>query len=139
MDLELNINIADIFHINNIIFGNNSRGEQVRGHLLTSSNTRNRSNMLSIKPDSGDEFYHNKVQQESNNMVKDEPVVMSDSPQLEYTTSQEKHLALARWLIQTQTWGKNIIKILCPSLVKTLWITTRTYSTFNWIMILIRP
>jgi len=103
MDLELNINIADRFYVNNIIFGNNSRGEQVKGHLLTSSNTRNRSNMPSIKPDSGDEFYHNKVQQESNNMVKDEPVVMSDSPQLEYTTSQEKHLALARWLTQTQT------------------------------------
>jgi len=100
--LELNINIANRFHVNNIIFGNNSRGEQVRGHLLTSSNTKNRSNMPSIKLDSGDEFYHNKVQRESDNMVKDKPVVMSDSSQLEYTIPQEKYLVSARWLMQIQ-------------------------------------
>ena len=59
----------------------------MRGYSLTSSNTRNRSNTPSIEPDSGDEFYYDKVQQESDNMVKNELVVILDSLQLEYTTS----------------------------------------------------
>jgi len=79
MALELNINMANGFHINNIIFSNSSGGEQVRGHSLTSSNTRNRFNTPSIEPDSGDKFYYDKVQQESDNIIKDEPVVMSDN------------------------------------------------------------
>jgi len=53
---------------------------------LTSSNTRNRSNMPSIEPDSRDKFYHDKIQWESDNMIEDEPVVILNSPQLEYTT-----------------------------------------------------
>ena len=86
MALEFDIDMANGVSLDNIIFGNSSSEKQVRGHFLTSSNTRNRSNIPLIKPDSGDESYYDKVQHESNNRVEDNPVVMSDSPQLEYTT-----------------------------------------------------
>ena len=62
MASKLDINMANGFHVNNIIFGNNSRGKQVRGCLFTFSNIRNRFNIPSIELDSGDEFYHDKVQ-----------------------------------------------------------------------------
>ena len=80
MALEFNIDMTNRFSVDNIIFGNSSGGEQVRGHSLTFSNTRNRSNMSLIELDSGDEFYHDKIQWVSDNMVKDEPVIMSDNP-----------------------------------------------------------
>ena len=61
MASEFDIDMADGFSVDNIIFGNSSGEEQVRGHLLTSSDIRNRSNMPSIEPDFGDESYHDKV------------------------------------------------------------------------------
>ena len=78
--LEFDIDMANGFFVDNIIFGNSSRGEQMRDHSLTSSNTRNRSNMPLIELDSRAESYHDKVQHKSNNMVEDDSVVMLNSP-----------------------------------------------------------
>ena len=61
MALELDIDMANEFSVNNIIFGNSGEGEQVRGYSLTFSNTRNRSNIPLIKLDSGDKSYYDKV------------------------------------------------------------------------------
>ena len=78
--LEFDIDMADGFIVNNIIFGDSGRREQVRGHSLTSSNSRNRSITSLIELDSGNKFYYDKVQCESDNMDEDNPVVMLDSP-----------------------------------------------------------
>ena len=86
MALEFNIDMADSSTVNNIIYGNNNRTEKVRGCSLTPNKTRSRSISPSIESDSRDKSYPDKVQCKSDNMIEDDPVVMSDSPQLEYTT-----------------------------------------------------
>jgi len=115
MASELDIDMANRFYVDNIIFGDSGEREQVRGYSLTSSNTRNRSNISSIKLDSGDKFYYNKVQQESDNMVEDEPIIMLDSSQLKYTTSPRKTPGISKMANvnpnMRQKCGRNITPI----------------------------
>ena len=86
MASKLNINMANRYSVDNIIFSNSSRRKQVRDHSLTSSNSKNRSNTSLIELDLEDKAYHNKIQYNSDNIVKDKPVIILDSPQLEYAT-----------------------------------------------------
>jgi len=64
--------------------------DKVRGHTMTSNTHSPRT--ASLFSSKCDEDYTTKVQQESDNMVENDPVVMSDNPQLEYATpSSQPH------------------------------------------------
>ena len=85
--MEFNIDIDDSSTVNNIIYGESSKNDKVRGHSLTSKAYSSRSILSLIVLNSKDKSYYDKVQQESNNMVEDDPVTMSESLQLKYMTS----------------------------------------------------
>ena len=76
--------------VNNILKSACNNYNEVRGHTMTSNTHSPRTaSMFSSKCD---EDYTTKVQWESNNMVEDDPVVMSNNPQLEYATpSSQPH------------------------------------------------
>jgi len=63
---------------------------EVRGHTMTSNTHSPRT--LSIFLSKCDEDYATRVQCESDNMVKDDLVVMTDSPQIEYATPSSQPL-----------------------------------------------
>ena len=86
MASEFNVDIDNSSTVTNIIYGKSSRNDKVRGHSLTPRAYGSRSISPLIMSDSGDESYHDKVQWESNNMVENEPVAMSESLQLKYAT-----------------------------------------------------
>ena len=52
--------------------------------------------MPSIKSDSENKSYPNKVQRESNNIVEDNPIIMVDSPQFEYTISLKQTSGISK-------------------------------------------
>ena len=58
--------------------------DKMRGHIITSNTHSLRT--ISLSSSECDEDYTTRVQRESNNMVEDDLVVMSNNPRLEYAT-----------------------------------------------------
>ena len=70
--------------VNDILKNSCDNYDKVRGHTMT-SNTHSPMTM-SLSSSKCDEDYITRVQWESNNMVEDDLIVMSDNPRLEYAT-----------------------------------------------------
>jgi len=76
--------------VNDILKSACDNYDEVRGHTMTSNTHSPRT--ASMSSSECNEDYTTKVQQKSDNMVEDDPVVMSDNPQLEYATlSSQPH------------------------------------------------
>jgi len=76
--------------VNNILKSGYDNYDKVRGRIMTSNiYSPGASSMFSSKCN---EEYTTRVQRESNNIVEDNPIVMSDNPQLENATpSSQSH------------------------------------------------
>lgn len=105
MTLEFDIDMTDISAIkNNIIFNNSGKKDEVRGHSLIPSVHSSRSTLIYL--DTSNEQYSDRMQRESDNIVKDDPVAPSDSPQLEHTTFKGKRA----WVSKTANTSSNMRK-----------------------------
>jgi len=82
--LGFDIDIANDSVIADIIYNDSNKKDEVRGHFSASSISSFRS--LSSSSDKSTKEYIVKVQQESVSMDQDNPVVLSNSPQLKYAT-----------------------------------------------------
>ena len=92
-DIDMDMNNGSI--VNNIIYGESGEYDKVRGHSLTPRVYSSRSISSSIVSNSGNKSYHDKVQWESNNMVENNPVTMSESHSSNTWPLQVKHMVSA--------------------------------------------
>jgi len=86
----LNVNKIDDSVVNNIIYSGSDKNNEVRGHTLVPSANNSRS-VLSSSSNKSEELYLDQMQRESDKIDQDEPVVISDSFQLEYTTLEKQN------------------------------------------------
>jgi len=76
-----NIDMADDYVVSNIIFNNSNRNDKIRGCTLAPSTVSSRS-ILSSSSNKSKELYSDWKQRESNKMVQDEPIIISERQNL---------------------------------------------------------
>jgi len=86
---DMNIDI-----VNNLFNSDCNNYNEVRGYTMTSNTHSSRT--ISISSSKCNEDYATRVQRESNNMVEDDLVVITDSPQIEYATPSSQPLWVSK-------------------------------------------
>jgi len=91
--------------VNNIIFNDSDKNDEMRGHTLAPSATSSSSNK-------SEELYTDQMQRESDSMVQNEPTASTDSIQLEYAIQEMQNPIIsktANTLLNMRTvYGHNI-------------------------------
>jgi len=73
-----NIDMIDDYVVSNIIFNNSNSNNEVRGYTFIPSAVSSRS-VLSSSSNKSEKLYLDRIQRESNKMVQNESVAISDS------------------------------------------------------------